>query len=136
MALPVNEALMLFYSQFIPRGLELPFILLLLYGIYILIASGVLLLALKIAGAKINYQIDFPRSVITIVLRDFLTIPFLVLVLFAPIFGVIIAFIIWLGILKYMFQISWYQAFLVWLASGIIHLVLILLVIVPVILLL
>ena len=135
MALPVNEALMLFYAQFIPRGLELPFILLLLYGVYILVASGVLLAALKVAGAKINLGVDFPRSVITIVLRDFLTIPFLVLVLFVPILGVIIAFVAWLGILKYMFQISWYQAFLVWLASGIIHLILILLVIVQVILL-
>lgn len=136
MGIPAGQAIAFFYAQLIPRGLEIPFILLLLYGVYLIAASGILLAALKTAGAKVNFIIDFPRAVLTIVIRDLIALPLIALILLSPIVGIVIAFAAWFVLLRFMFQITIVQAFLVWLASGIIQILLIILVLVPAFLLL
>ncbi len=136
MAIGTTEALSIFYSQFLPRGLELPLFILLLYGVYLLISAGILLTALKTAGGKVSYLMDLPRAVFTIILRDLITVPLIILALAIPIFGIIIAFVIWLAILKFIFQLSWLQAFLTWLVGGILQIILIVLVIIPLFLML
>jgi len=121
----------IFYSQFLPRGLEAPLLILLLYGAYLLISAGILLVALKTAGAKVNLVMDFPRGVFTIMIRDLIAIPLIAIVLAVPILGIIIAFIAWFGILRYFFQITWVQAFLTWILGSILQIILIVLLIIP-----
>ncbi len=135
MALTTTDGLALFYSQIVPRGLETPFLLLLLYGIYLLVSAGILLFALRVAGGKISSQ-DFPKGVFTIVLRDLIAGPLIIFIILSPLFGILFSFIIWLGILKFMFHITWPQALLAWVASGVIQILLILLVIIPMLFLL
>ncbi len=136
MALTTTDGLALFYSQIVPRGLETPFLLLLLYGIYLLVSAGILIFALRVAGSKISFSQDFPKGVFTIVLRDLIAGPLIIFIILSPLFGILFSFIIWLGILKFMFQITWPQALLAWVASGVIQILLILLVIIPVLFLL
>ena len=136
MALSTAQSLQMFYAQFLPRGLEVPFLILMLYGAYLLISSGILLVALKTAGAKVNYVMDLPRGVFTIMVRDFIAIPLIAVILVTPLLGIAIAFAIWLGILRYFFQITWPQAFMTWLVGSIVQLVLIVLLVIPAFLLL
>ena len=125
------QSLQLFYGQFLPLGLSAPFIFLFLYGAYLLISTGILLVSLRTAGATISFSNDFPRGVFTIVMRDLIAVPLLVLIIISPLYGIIASFIIWLGLLRYFFQITWLQAFGAWIASGIIQILLIVLVIIP-----
>lgn len=136
MALSTAQSLHVFYAQFLPRGLEIPFLVLMLYGAYLLISSGILLVALKTAGAKINYIADLPRGIFTIMIRDLIAIPLIAVILVTPLIGIAIAFAVWLAILRYFFQITWPQAFMTWLVGGIVQLVLIVLLIIPAFLLL
>ena|SRR3989344_2960292 len=136
MALSTIQGLALFYSQLVPRGLETPFLLLLLYGAYLLISAGILLFAVRAAGGKTSVTQDLPRGVFSIVLRDLIAGPLIIFVILSPLFGILFSFIIWLGILKFMFQLTWPQALLAWVASGVIQIILILLVIIPVLFLL
>ncbi len=132
MALQTVAALNLFYAQFLPRGFETPLLFLLLYVAYLLISAGILMIALRTAGASITYALDMPRAVFTIIVRDLIAIPLIAIILVAPIVGIIIAFVIWFGILRYFFQISWVQAFLAWLTGSIIQVILIALLIIPI----
>ncbi|HIJ98967.1 TPA: hypothetical protein H1005_03400 [archaeon] len=135
MAPPV-EALQIFYAQFLPRGLEAPLLILILYGAYLFISAGILLVALKTVGAKVSLVIDLPRGVLTILIRDLIAIPLIAIILVTPIIGIIIAFAAWFGILKYFYDITWYQAVLTWIVGSIVQLVLIILIIIPLFLLL
>ena len=121
----------IFYAQFLPRGLEAGFIVLLLYGFYLFLSAGILLVALKTAGAKINYLADIPRGVFTIIVRDLIAIPLIAIVLVAPVLGIIIAFVVWFGILKFFFDITWVQALMTWVVGSIIQIILIALLIIP-----
>ena len=136
MPLSTAKSLTVFYAQFIPHGLEVPLLVLLLYGVYLLLSAGILMTALKTAGGSVSYLTDLPRGVFTILIRDLIALPLIAIILISPLIGILIAFLIWLGILRFMFQITWVQAFLTWLVGGIIQLVLVALVIVPLFLLL
>ena len=136
MAIATAQALQFFYARFLPYGLETPFLLLFLYGVYLILAAVILFFALKISGVKVTYIADLPKGVFTIVLRDLLAVPLISLIMFSPVIGIIASFIIWFVMLKFLFQITWLQAFLTWMASGIIQIILIVLVIIPAFLLL
>ncbi len=120
------------YGQHIPRGLEVPLIILIIYIAYLLISAGILFYSLKIAGAQLDFAAGFPRAMLTVIIRDVLFFPLLALVFFLPILGAIIALIVWLGILKYMFNLKWSQAFIAWIIAIILPFIVVLLILIPV----
>ncbi|MFO7872108.1 MAG: hypothetical protein R6U26_00520 [Candidatus Undinarchaeales archaeon] len=125
------ETLQFFYGQMVPTDFSGQVIFLLVYGISLFVSALVLYFALKsLKGAKSFIQ-DFPKALFTSFVRDLVIGPLLLITYFFPILGIVAGFIVWLGLVKYMFQVSWVKALMSWVAAGLIYLVIIIFILLP-----
>lgn len=83
-----------------------------LYVLYLIFSTAILYLSFRFLETKVNWAQAFT----TIIIRD---IVFLPLSFFAFGMGYVLAFFIWIGLLKYRFKIEWGRAVMVALIAGI-----------------
>jgi len=86
--------------------------LLIVYIIYLLFSTGILYLSFKFLKANIT----FGEAFTTIILRDIIFFP-LGLIAFG--LGYIFAYFIWIGLLKYRFDLEWGRTVMISLLAGI-----------------
>jgi len=120
------------YGIEIPRKWELSIIALTIYAVHLAISGSVLYGSLKIGGGGFDFVSGFSRAIFTVFVRDLIALPLLVLMVGFPLFGMIVSLIAWLGLIKFVFQLSWARALLVFIITLILPFVILLLILIPV----
>ncbi len=125
------ETLQFFYGQMVPTDFSGKVIFLVVYGVSLLVSALVLYYALRTLKGTKSFMQDFPKSLFTSFVRDLVIGPLLLVTYFFPILGIAAGFIVWLGLVKYMFQVSWVKALMAWIVAGLIYLVIIIFILLP-----
>jgi len=121
------------YTGQLPLRVEDQLIALFIYALHLAINGGVMFYALKIGGGGSgSFMTDFPKAVFVTLARDLVMIPIIVIVSSYPIVGVLIGAVLWLGLIKYIFNLSWEQGAMVWLISIVLPIVIILFIVIPI----
>lgn len=119
------------YGTQIPRGFESSLITLSIYVLHLLISSIILYYSVKLAGGGLDFMTGFPRALFTILIRDLIALPLIFITFSIPFLGIIIAVIIWLGLIKFVFNLNWVKTVLAFLISLILPVVIILFILIP-----
>lgn len=126
-----GQALQFFYAQIVPRRME-SLLFLFIYGISLLISSLVLYFALKSLGVTKGFIQDFPKALFTSFIRDLVIGPIILIIYYYPIIGILAGFIVWFGLVKYIFQTTWIKALMSWLVAGLIYLIIMIFILLPI----
>jgi len=124
----------LFTAQ-VPRGLESGFILIALFTLQIIFSAIMLYAAIKMVGGGGTIVADMPKALFTAFILYSLIIPFLFMAFYLKFVGVIIALLVWLALIKYMFNMPWLKALFAFMLSIVLSLVVLFFVMLPVALL-
>ncbi len=130
MSILAGQALQFFYGQMVPRRME-SLVFVFIYGISLLVSSLVLYFALRSLGATKGFVQDFPKALFTSFIRDLIIGPIILLIYYHPIIGILAGFIVWLGLVKYIFQTTWVKALMSWIIAGLIYLVIMIFILLP-----
>jgi hypothetical protein len=122
----------LLFGQTIPRGMEGPVILIGVYLLYLIISAVILYVSVKAVGYDKGFLAGLPAAIFTVFVRDLIIIPLIMLAFFLPLLGLVIGVVVWLGLIKYVFAIKWWQAVLGWLVSLLIPIVIALFILIPI----
>ena len=123
------------YGMSFPSKWEISIIALAVYALHLAISGCIMFASLKVAGVSIDILTGFSKALFTIFARDLIALPLILLTAFFPIIGILISLILWLGIIKFVFQISWLHAALVFIISLILPFVILLFILIPIALL-
>lgn len=126
----------LLYGQAIPSGYNVPLIILGIYIIYLVISGLILYFSVKLSGSQMTFMQGFPTAIFTTVIRDLIALPLIFIVFIFPFVGLIFAIVVWLGLIKFMFQIPWWRAIVAWIISIILPLVIAVFILIPIAMLL
>lgn len=129
--LSATQSLKFFYGQMGPADFGGKVIFLLVYGVSLFISALVLYYALRSLKGAQSFMQDFPKALFTSFIRDLVIGPLLLITYYFPILGIAAGFIVWLGLVKYIFQIGWIKALMSWVAAGLIYLVIIVFILLP-----
>ena len=132
----VTEAVMasngFLYTSSIPLRTQNQLITLFIYAAHLAINGVIIFYALRIGGQRGAFINIFPRGVFVTLVRDLVMIPIIVLGSAFPVFGVLLGAIVWLGLIKYVFQLSWEHSAMVWLISIVLPIVIVLFIVIPI----
>ncbi|MFH1425063.1 MAG: hypothetical protein ABIG20_05370 [archaeon] len=131
MAAPMSEMFNFLYMTKVPASFSLPITILLVYAVHLLVASSILYYAVRLSGAQLTPGTGFSKALTATFVRDILFIPLVLMGFLIPFFGLFIALVIWMGIVKLVFNISWARTVLAFLISIILPLVILLFILLP-----
>jgi len=119
------------YGIDFPRKWEISLVVLAVYVLHLALSGGVVYGSLRICGVSPDPITGFSKAVFTVFIRDLIALPLIGLIAVWPLFGIIVSFMAWFGLLKYLFGISWMRTIIVFLVSLILPFVILLLVLIP-----
>ena len=119
------------YGFDFPRKWEVSLIVLTVYVLHLALSGAVIYCSLRVCGVSMDPVTGFSKAVFTVFLRDLLAFPLIGLVALWPLAGLIISFMAWFGLIKYLFGISWPRTIIVFIVSLIIPFFILLFVLIP-----
>lgn len=120
------------YGMRVPRSWEASAVVLVIYAIHLAISALVLYYSVKITGGKSDFITAFPKALFTVFVRDLIVLPLLLTTAFFPLFGMFIAIVVWLGLIKYIFNLPWTKTVMVFIVSLILPIVVLLFILLPI----
>lgn len=135
-AATVYAAMDFLYLTAFPRSIVGPLAILFVYVLHLIIASLILYYSIKFAGGSVAFRTGFPKAVLATFVRDILLVPLIFLSFFIPMLGPFLALVLWLAIIKFIFQLGWGRTVLAFIISIILPVIIVFFILLPLLFLL